>query len=466
MIYYVTKAGESRLSELAEILDAEIIDYKDLVDVLKLGVQPFQDSGEFGGDLMNVIGITKEPDFDGTIVNLVRALNILTNDDKFYIIRNIKLDSRVGCLLSKQKRCLVAHYQLNRNFSPLLPNAVINDILEFGECMDESKLEITDVMKNDLRNLLIYWHEPSCLSTSLMNVISTYRVDTRRMHTNRKSIHHTNYIVCYMDNTYRTNLLEATGSENVFKEIDPDEIEVSSITDDLKDRYRIPFVPSVKHTEKKLEGGPFFERYKCYCGIYKRKRREGEICNRCESVVSYNDDLPIEYNNNSIPTSSESNRVLEQLRHLKKRTVSNIYGEQMSNAKYYINDDGYCVALKDFGNVRAGDIGGKVRSYENLSQQGLCWVYPDSVVAGKAVVSGNARVINSEIYGLAKITGNTTLFGSKVCGYTRIIGSSVISNSYLSIPTKRPLRDVVIVDSSMRASVPANAIILNRREIK
>ena len=67
-----------------------------------------------------------------------------------------------------------------------------------------------------------------------------------------------------MDNTYRTNLLEATGSENVFKEIDPDEIEVSSITDDLKDRYRIPSVPSVKHTEKKLEGGPFFERYKCY----------------------------------------------------------------------------------------------------------------------------------------------------------------------------------------------------------
>lgn len=466
MIYYVTKAGESRLSELAEILDAEIIDYKDLVDVLKLGVQPFQDSGEFGGDLMNVIRITKEPDFDGTIVNLVRALNILTNDDKFYIIRNIKLDSRVGCLLSKQKRCLVAHYQLNRNFSPLLPNAVINDILEFGECMNESKLEITDVMKNDLRNLLIYWHEPSCLSTSLMNVISTYRVDTRRMHTNRKSIHYTNYIVCYMDNTYRTNLLEATGSENVFKEIDPDEIEVSSITDDLKDRYRIPFVPSVKHTEKKLEGGPFFERYRCLCGRLKGKRREGEICNRCESVVSYNDDLPIEYNNNSIPTSSESNRALEQLRHLKKRTVSNIYGEQMNNAKYYIDDDGHCVALKDFGNVKAGDIGGKVRSYENLSQQGLCWVYPQSVVAGKAVVSGNARVIHSEIYGLAKITGNTTLFDSKVCGCTRIIGNSVINNSYLSIPTKDSLRDVVIIDSSIRTSVSAGAMIKNRNEIK
>ena len=87
MIYYVTKAGESRLSELAEILDAEIIDYKDLVDVLKLGVQPFQDSGEFGGDLMNVIGISKDPDFDGTIENLVRALNVSTNDDKFYILK-------------------------------------------------------------------------------------------------------------------------------------------------------------------------------------------------------------------------------------------------------------------------------------------------------------------------------------------------------------------------------------------
>ena len=459
MIYYITKAGESKLSELAEILNAEIIDYKDLVDVLKLGVQPFPDSGEFGGDLMNVIRISKERDFDGTIVNLVRVLNILTNDDKFYILRNSKVDARVDCLLSKQKRCLVTHYQLSRNFSSLLPNIVINDILEFGERMNENKLEVTDVMKNDLRNLLIYWYEPSCLSTSLMNVVSTYYVDknvipTRGMHTNKKSTHHINYIVWYMNNTYRTNLLEARGSENVFKEIDPDEIEVSSITDDLI------------RTEKKLEGRPFFERYRCLCGHLKGKCREGEICNRCRSAVRYNDDLPIEYNNNAIPTSSESNTVLEQLKCLKKRAVSNIYVEQTSNVKYYINDDGYCVALKDFGNVKAGDIGGKVRSYENLSQQGLCWVYPQSVVAGKAVVSGNARVIRSEIYGLAKITGNTTLFGSKVCGCTRIIGSSVISNSYLSIPTKQPLRDVVIADSSMRTSVPANAIILNRNEIK
>lgn len=458
MIYYVTKAGESRISELAEILDVEIVDYKDLAEALKIGLQSLPDSSDFSGDFMNAVCEEKK-----SAEKITRTLNILDDAKKFYILRNIKFDSRIDYLLSEQKRCLIMHYQLSNNFSSSLPNIIINDILEFGELMNANKFKISDVMKNDLRNLFIYWDDPSCLNTFLMNIKSKYMADIPRIVRNEKLAHPINYIAQYMNNMYRTNLLEATG---YLKVTDPDEIEVSLISDNLEDKYRIPFVPSLKHAGNKLRPNPFFERYRCLCGHLKGKCREGEICNRCVSVVSYNDDLPIEYNNNSIPTSSESNTVLEQLKYLKKRTVSNIYVEQTSNAKYYINDDGCCVALKNFGNVKAGDIGGKVRSYENLSQQGLCWVYPRSVVAGKAVVSGNVRVIHSEIYGLAKITGNTTLFDSKVGGCTRIIGNSVINNSYLSIPTKDSLRDVVIIDSSIRTSVPAGAMIKNRNEIK
>jgi hypothetical protein len=46
------------------------------------------------------------------------------------------------------------------------------------------------------------------------------------------------------------------------------------------------------------------------------------------------------------------------------------------------------VALKDFGNVKAGDIGGWVESEHNLSQEGDCWVYGDAYVCDDAQVYG------------------------------------------------------------------------------
>ena len=63
-------------------------------------------------------------------------------------------------------------------------------------------------------------------------------------------------------------------------------------------------------------------------------------------------------------------------------------------------------ALKDFGNVKAGDLGGYVESKKNLSQEGDAWVsgnarvYDNARVFGNAWVSGNARVS-----GTAKLTG-------------------------------------------------------------
>lgn len=49
-------------------------------------------------------------------------------------------------------------------------------------------------------------------------------------------------------------------------------------------------------------------------------------------------------------------------------------------------------ALKDFGGVRAGDLGGWVEKEDNLSQLGACWVYENALVCGKAQVYGKARV--------------------------------------------------------------------------
>ena len=53
-------------------------------------------------------------------------------------------------------------------------------------------------------------------------------------------------------------------------------------------------------------------------------------------------------------------------------------------------------ALKDFSDVKAGDIGGFIQSEANLSQSGKAWIYDFAQVFGKAHVYGNAQVYNNE----------------------------------------------------------------------
>ena len=55
-------------------------------------------------------------------------------------------------------------------------------------------------------------------------------------------------------------------------------------------------------------------------------------------------------------------------------------------------------ALKNFGTVKAGDIGGYIEKEENLSHEGTCWVYGNARVCDNAYVCDNACV-----YGNAKI---------------------------------------------------------------
>ena len=79
-------------------------------------------------------------------------------------------------------------------------------------------------------------------------------------------------------------------------------------------------------------------------------------------------------------------------------------------------------ALKDFGNVKKGDIGGFVESEKNLSQYDDCWIYDNAVVYDNAKVRGNARVYdNAKVFDNATISGNAVVFDyAKVFGYARI----------------------------------------------
>lgn len=66
-------------------------------------------------------------------------------------------------------------------------------------------------------------------------------------------------------------------------------------------------------------------------------------------------------------------------------------------------------AVKDFSDVKKGDIGGYIESEENLSHENDCWVYDDAKVYGNAEVYGSASITeNAEVYGDAKVDYNVS----------------------------------------------------------
>ena len=83
-------------------------------------------------------------------------------------------------------------------------------------------------------------------------------------------------------------------------------------------------------------------------------------------------------------------------------------------------------ALKDFGDVKAGDIGGYIEKEENLSQEGTCWIYDNAWVRGNAKVYDSAKVFgNAWVSGDAKICGNAKVYdGAKVYGSAWVGGNA------------------------------------------
>ena len=78
-------------------------------------------------------------------------------------------------------------------------------------------------------------------------------------------------------------------------------------------------------------------------------------------------------------------------------------------------------SLKNFHNVRKGEIGGLVRNYHNLSQEGGCWIYDDARVKDNAKISEDAHITdtaiisdNVQISGFTVIGGDVVVYGDKI----------------------------------------------------
>jgi len=79
-------------------------------------------------------------------------------------------------------------------------------------------------------------------------------------------------------------------------------------------------------------------------------------------------------------------------------------------------------ALRDFGEVNKGELGGFIEKEDNLSHTGDCWVYNFGKIYGNAIVSGDAEVYdNAKVYGDAEVYDNAKVFeDARVFGNAKV----------------------------------------------
>ena len=114
-------------------------------------------------------------------------------------------------------------------------------------------------------------------------------------------------------------------------------------------------------------------------------------------------------------------------------------------------------ALKDFGDVKKGDLGGWVENESNLSHEGNCWVYDDAVVCSEAKVMGNAKVFDSvEIATHSLVKGDAEVHGwGSVKGYSIVQGNAKVFDgarvsNHSSVKGDAEIRGDVLVDENSK----------------
>ena len=85
-------------------------------------------------------------------------------------------------------------------------------------------------------------------------------------------------------------------------------------------------------------------------------------------------------------------------------------------------------ALKDFNDVKKGDIGGYVEGEKNLSQLDYCWIYDNAKVYDNAVVIGKAIVCDyAELYDNAQVCDNAIVRdNAQVCGKAIVCDNAIV----------------------------------------
>lgn len=140
----------------------------------------------------------------------------------------------------------------------------------------------------------------------------------------------------------------------------------------------------------------------------------------------------------------------------------------MTNKKYELTNEsmklpnGVTVyrirALRNFADVKEGQLGGFVQSEYNLSHAGSAWVFDDAKVFDKARVIENAKVgKDATVFDAAIIGKRAIVSGSANVYKNAIVCNHALVTDYASVGGRAIIKDEAIV--SDRASVEGKAII-------
>ena len=114
-------------------------------------------------------------------------------------------------------------------------------------------------------------------------------------------------------------------------------------------------------------------------------------------------------------------------------------------------------ALKDFSDIKAGDVGGWVCSEDNLSQEGNCWIYDEAKCLDNARVYDNAVMCgNAVMFGNAKMFDNAKMSDSSIicdnaemCGNSKMYDTSTMCGSSTMCDNAEMFDDTEMCDNAM-----------------
>nr|DAJ70387.1 MAG TPA: Putative transferase, nesg, ydcK, Structural Genomics.38A [Caudoviricetes sp.] len=86
-------------------------------------------------------------------------------------------------------------------------------------------------------------------------------------------------------------------------------------------------------------------------------------------------------------TSGRTFRTFKSIKNGKKYELTDEILEVGGRVLHRIN------ALRNFGNIKQGEIGGWIENEDNLSHCGDCWVYGNAIVCGEAVIKSKSDYI-------------------------------------------------------------------------
>ena len=122
-------------------------------------------------------------------------------------------------------------------------------------------------------------------------------------------------------------------------------------------------------------------------------------------------------------------------------------------------------ALKSFGRVEKGELGGWIESEKNLSQDGDAWVFDNAKVRGNAVISGNATVGGySTVEGHACVYENATVGGNAWVGGNAMVGENATVGGNAVISDNAKVHGNAVISGN--ATISGNAIVEDKAKVR